>query len=152
MAVTVEVPKITDDLNTEGGLKPALAETARQPESVLKLLLERVDRGYRRGIDNDGHKIGLAFDPGGLAGVVSEAMAKKLSITGVLDCVDGFYGLSAGGLNAIYTAAGQIDDGMDCYVNLMPDNKLILRQPSAQLFFEAPRPIRHTQKCLLNKL
>lgn len=125
MSTTIEAPRIAPNLETETTLQPATAEAERQPESVLRLLLERVERGYRRGIDNDGHKIGLAFDPGGLAGIVSEAMAKKLSLTGALDCIDGFYGLSAGGLNAIYTAAGQIDDGIDCYINLMPDNQLV---------------------------
>jgi hypothetical protein len=121
MLVETESPSSTQFVEAH----PALAETERQPESVIKLLLQRVERGYRRGIDDDGHKIGLTFDAGGLAGVVSQAMAKKLSLTGVLDCVDGFYGLSAGGLNALYTAAGQSQEGLDLYSTYMPDNNLV---------------------------
>jgi len=102
--------------------KPEIEESY---ESVLKLLLERKQNGYRRGIDNDGHKIGLAFDAGAYAGVVSLAMARKLQVAGLLDYVDAFYGLSAGGVNAAYAATGQIKEGMDAYVNLMPDNNLV---------------------------
>ena len=101
------------------------AEFERQPESVIKILLERVERGYRRGIDDDGHKIGLALDAGGMAGVVSGAMAQKLEPTGILNVVDGFYGLSAGGFNALYIAAGQIEEGMGIYTDIFPDNGFI---------------------------
>jgi predicted patatin/cPLA2 family phospholipase len=124
MPITIEAPRITKDLEA-ADIQPAVAETERQPESVIKLLLDRVERGYRRGVDDDGHKVGLAFDPGGLAGVVGQAMAQKLEPTGILNCVDAFYGLSAGGLNALYTAAGQLQEGIDCYVDLMPDNGLV---------------------------
>lgn len=103
----------------------ASPETEKSPESVLAILLERQAHGYRRGIDDDGHKIGLAFDPGGLAAIVSVAMARKLEIEGLLECVDAFYGLSAGGLNAAYAAAGQIKDGVDLYGNVAPDNRLV---------------------------
>jgi predicted patatin/cPLA2 family phospholipase len=109
----------------ESDVKPATAERERQPESVLKLLLDRVEHGYRRGIDDDGHKIGIAFDAGGMAGVVSGAMAQELDTTGILQVVDGFYGLSAGGFNALYIAAGQIEEGMGIYTDVFPDNGFI---------------------------
>src|SRR5665213_910494 len=100
-------------------------EKERLPESVLKILMDRKERGYRRGIDNDGRKVGLTFDPGAYSGVVSLAMARKLQAAGLLECVDAFYGLSAGGVNAAYAAMGQLKEGMDTYVNLMPDNGLL---------------------------
>lgn len=100
-------------------------EQEKIPESVIKLLLARKETGYRRGIDDDGRKIGLAFDAGAYAGVVSLAMARELQEAGLLDYVDAFYGNSAGGINAAYAATGQIEEGIDTYVNLMPDNKLV---------------------------
>lgn len=120
MSATIEAPRTLTP-----PLQPEAAELERQPESVINLLLERVERGYRRGIDDDGHKIGLAFDPGGLAGVVSAAMARKLSLTGVLEVVDGFYGLSSGGFNALYAASGQLQEGIEIYKDLAPDNGLV---------------------------
>ena len=108
---------------------PNSPEVEKMPESVIKLLLDRKEKGYQRGVDQDGHKVGLAFDPGAYAGVVSLSMAKSLQEAGLLDYVDAFYGLSAGGVNAAYVAMGQIEEGIDTYVNLMPDNGL-LQMPS----------------------
>src|SRR5579862_2089611 len=121
---TAEAPLITEPIVDDKPLKET-AELERRPESVIKLLLDRVERGYRRGIDDDGHKIGIAFDAGGMAGVVSGAMAQELEPTGILQVVDGFYGLSAGGFNALYIAAGQIEEGMGIYTDVFPENGFI---------------------------
>jgi len=123
MTSLAEAPPKTNLLPSE--LVQERAEFERQPESVIKLLLDRVQRGYRRGIDDDGHKVGLAFDAGGMAGVVSGAMAQELEPTGILNVVDGFYGLSAGGFNALYIAAGQIQEGIGIYTDVFPDNGFI---------------------------
>src|SRR3990167_8892781 len=76
------------------------------PESLtpVAILQKRKESGYKPGEDDDGHKVGLAMDPGGYAGVVSLAMAAELDKQGLLDYVDGYYGLSVGNVNAIYVA------------------------------------------------
>jgi len=112
-------------------------ELDKMPSSVLKILMDRKESGYQRGVDNDGHKVGLAFDPGAYAGVVSLSMARALQEAKLLDYVDAFYGLSAGGVNAAYVAMGQIEEGIDTYVNLMPDNGL-LQMPS----INPPKPLK----------
>ena len=100
-------------------------EIEQAHESVLAVLLERQSSGYKRGVDNDGRKIGLTFDMGAYAGVISLAMAKKLETAGLLEYIDAFYGLSAGGVNAAFAATGQIKEGIDTYMNLMPDKGLV---------------------------
>jgi len=52
-------------------------------------------------------------------------MARKLSFTGMLDVVDCFYGLSAGGFNALYAASGELKEGIEIYKDLAPDNGLV---------------------------
>src|SRR5665213_1250230 len=101
------------------------AELERQAESILSMLIESQKNGYRRGIDDDGHKVSLAFDAVGLAGVVSAAMARKLEVIGLLDYVDAFYGLSAGSFNALYAACGKLRQGIDIYKDIAPDNHLV---------------------------
>jgi len=95
-------------------------EAQRELESPLRLLEQRKEMGYRPGIDDDGHTIGLAMDPGGYTGIVGLAMAKELADAGLLDYVDGYYGLSVGGVNAAYTATRQFEDGFKVYKDLMP--------------------------------
>lgn len=119
---TIEAEPLTELLVDEKKTSP---ELEKGHESVLAVLLERQSNGYRRGLDNDGRKVGIAFDFGSYGGVISLAMARKLQIAGLLDFVDGFYGLSSGGVNAAFAATGQVKEGMDTYLNLMPDKGLI---------------------------
>lgn len=88
----------------------------------LERLQERREAGYRPGIDNDGHKIGLAMDAGGYAGVVGLSEAEELNRQGLLDYIDSIYGLSVGTINALYTATRQFEDGRYVYTELMPGN------------------------------
>jgi hypothetical protein len=121
MTTTELQPKLDDFTETE----TTDPEHEKDHESVLAVLLERQKIGYQRGVDNDGRKVGISFDMGSYGGIISLAMVRKLQVAGLLDCVDGFYGLSSGGVNAAFAATGQVKEGMDTYLNLMPDNGLI---------------------------
>jgi predicted patatin/cPLA2 family phospholipase len=80
-------------------------ESLDRPE-VVKLLLDRRSAGYRPSIDDDGFKIGLAVEGGGMRGVISGAMMIALRDLGLKDVFDGFYGTSSGSINIAYYLNG----------------------------------------------
>lgn len=86
---------------------------------LLKILQDRKANDYEAGSFSDGRKVGLAFEGGAYAGVVGLKMAEKLAEAGLLDYVDGYYGVSVGAVNAIYAATRQFQDGYDSYM-IMP--------------------------------
>src|SRR5581483_5137884 len=66
----------TPNDSSEAELPPRLFTPEMQPENMspIEQALWRKQVGFRVGIDNDGHKIGLCSEPGAAAGVVSFAM------------------------------------------------------------------------------
>ncbi len=101
-------------------MPPETQEFGPERLTPIGILERRKESGYRPGEDEDGHKVGLAMDPGGYAGVVSLAMAAELDKLGLLDYVDGYYGVSVGNINALYVATKQFEEGLDVYTDLMP--------------------------------
>ena len=65
---------------------------------VGRALLERRARGYGAGECDDGHRIALAIEGGGMRGSVGAGMAAALLSLGFGDCFDDVYGASAGAL------------------------------------------------------
>lgn len=86
----------------------------------LHKIKQRASRSDKNTTDT--FKIGLAFDTGGYAGIVSSAMSQTLSRHKLLPYFDGFYGLSAGGLNAAYAASDQIQNALNVYRIDLPAN------------------------------
>jgi predicted patatin/cPLA2 family phospholipase len=80
-------------------------------ELIRQRQLERSAPGAR----NDGAKLGLVIEGGGMRGVVSAGMVAGLESAGVLDCFDAVYGSSAGAINGAYFVAGQARYGTTIY-------------------------------------
>lgn len=89
------------------------AEQASHP--MVRILLERAAAGTKPGRHGDGHRVALAVEGGGHAGVVSAGMCVLLEALGLVDALDVVYGASAGALNGSFTAAGQAALGATNY-------------------------------------
>jgi predicted acylesterase/phospholipase RssA len=76
-----------------------------QPD-VLGLLLNRVRSGSRPGQRDDGYRIALCIEGGGMRGTVSAGMALALQERGFLPAFDAVYGSSAGAITG--ACAGQL--------------------------------------------
>ena len=70
---------------------------------------------------NDGNKLALAIEGGGMRGAVSAGMAAALASLGLADTVDIVYGSSAGSVIAAYLLSDQMC--IDIYTDLLPDAK-----------------------------
>ena len=70
----------------------------------LELLLDR--RSTRPESRDDGARIALVIEGGGMRGVVGAGAACALRDLGIADCFDDVYGVSAGALTAAYLVAG----------------------------------------------
>jgi len=73
---------------------------------VIEVLRRRRADGYRPGRDDDGHRIGLAIEGGGMRGIVSAAMVTALEELGFRSVFDAVYAASSGAMNAVYFLAG----------------------------------------------
>ena len=74
---------------------------------VVKALLRRRAAGSRPGARNDGRRIVLVIEGGGMRGVVSAGMTAAIEQLGLRDAFDEIHGASAGAFNAAFLLAGQ---------------------------------------------
>lgn len=74
---------------------------------VLELIRKRRSAGTGPGSHDDGLKLGLAIEGGGMRGVVSAAMLTALDDLGLRPAFDGIYSCSSGAVNAAYFAGGE---------------------------------------------
>eukprot|EP00468_Gymnochlora_sp_CCMP2014_P009000 CAMPEP_0167763136 /NCGR_PEP_ID=MMETSP0110_2-20121227/13177_1 /TAXON_ID=629695 /ORGANISM="Gymnochlora sp., Strain CCMP2014" /LENGTH=570 /DNA_ID=CAMNT_0007650131 /DNA_START=430 /DNA_END=2142 /DNA_ORIENTATION=+ len=86
---------------------------------VLKLMRQRLEKGYRPGQMKDGCKIALAIEGGGMRGAVSAGMAHAVSVLGLNDAVDCVYGSSAGCIVGAYFISRQVR-ATGIYRDLLP--------------------------------
>lgn len=75
--------------------------------AVVELIRARRSEGSRPGERDDGRRLALAIEGGGMRGVVSAGMTAALEHLGMADCFDEVYGASAGAFNAAFLLAGQ---------------------------------------------
>ncbi|WP_198587261.1 patatin-like phospholipase family protein [Glycomyces xiaoerkulensis] len=73
---------------------------------VLELIRSRRDAGTGPGDHDDGHRLGLAVEGGGVRGVVSAAMLTALDDLGLRPVFDAIYSCSSGAVNAAFFTAG----------------------------------------------
>lgn len=73
---------------------------------VLEILRERAENGN----GDDGAKVALVLEGGGMRGAISAEMTAALVERGILDLVDVVVGTSAGAVNAVGAAAGVVGD------------------------------------------
>jgi predicted patatin/cPLA2 family phospholipase len=74
---------------------------------VLEVLRKRRAAGSPPGQHDDGCRVALAVEGGGLRGVVSAAMLQALEDLGMRDCFDGVFACSSGAVNACYFLVGE---------------------------------------------
>jgi predicted patatin/cPLA2 family phospholipase len=74
---------------------------------VVRLILRRRDEGSRPGSRNDGRRVALVIEGGGLRGVVSAGMTAAIEQLGLRDAFDEVHGSSAGAFNGAFLLAGQ---------------------------------------------
>lgn len=79
--------------------------------SVAHIVAERL----RTANHDDGARVALVLEGGGMRGVISAAIASALAQEGVLDAVDLAVGTSAGSINAAAVASGDIVDFAQAY-------------------------------------
>ena len=81
--------------------------------TVPELLARRRETGSR----DDGARIALAIEGGGMRGAVSAGMAIALDELGLTEAFDAVYGASAGALNAVWLLSGNPSDGLRPYAD-----------------------------------
>ncbi len=90
-----------------------------QEHPVLELLHARVRSGSQPGERQDGYKIGLAIEGGGMRGAVSAGAAAATNLLGLSDAFDAVYGSSAGALIAAFFVSRQLN-GTIIYSDILP--------------------------------
>ncbi|MFG6198664.1 patatin family protein [Nonomuraea sp. JJY05] len=73
---------------------------------VLRVIADRVRSGSRPGARQDGHRVALAIEGGGMRGTVSAGMALALHEAGVAHAFDAVYGASAGAITGAWLLSG----------------------------------------------
>ncbi|MDE3133935.1 MAG: patatin-like phospholipase family protein [Acidobacteriota bacterium] len=88
------------------GTAQAMTEDQRQ-HPVIELIRRRRDQGSRPGERDDGRRVALVIEGGGMRGVVSAGMTAAIEQLGFTDAFDEVHGASAGAFNAAFLIAGQ---------------------------------------------
>jgi predicted patatin/cPLA2 family phospholipase len=92
----------------EDPLRPTIAMTDdRRGHPVVELIRRRRAEGSRPGERQDGRRVALVIEGGGMRGVVSSGMTAALEQLGLRDSFDEVHGASAGAFNAAFLLAGQ---------------------------------------------
>jgi len=75
---------------------------------LVNMLYTRRNSNSQPGARNDGYKVGLAIEGGGMRGCVAAGMAAAVQYLGLEDTIDVVYGSSAGSLVGAYFISGQL--------------------------------------------
>jgi len=93
---------------TDDPLHPSISMTDdHRGHSVVEIIRRRRAEGSRPGERQDGRRVALAIEGGGMRGVVSAGMTAALEQLGLRDSFDEVHGASAGAFNAAFLLAGQ---------------------------------------------
>jgi predicted patatin/cPLA2 family phospholipase len=97
------IRRLADDI-----LRPSIAMTEdHRDHPVVQLIRRRRRDGSRPGERDDGRRLALAIEGGGMRGVVSAAMTAAIEQLGMTEAFDEVHGASAGAFNAAFMVAGQ---------------------------------------------
>lgn len=89
--------------------------------NVVRILHERRRRGSRPGARDDGRRVALAVEGGGMRGCVSAGMVVAIDHLGLRECVDVVYGSSAGTIIGSYFLTAQLPHfGPELYYDCLP--------------------------------
>lgn len=84
---------------------------------VAQLLAHRLATASRPGARDDGARLAVVIEGGGMRGAISGGMALALEEHGLTDCVDDVYGTSAGALNAAWFSGRAAREGLDAWAD-----------------------------------
>lgn len=112
-------------LRTAAGSRgPVSAPSPATPlPDVADVLRRRRDQGR-----DDGFRLGLAIEGGGMRGIVSGTMVLALGELGLMDSFDAFYGTSSGAMNLAYHLGGASWEGLTVYYDHLA-NGFVQRRP-----------------------
>jgi predicted patatin/cPLA2 family phospholipase len=85
------------------------------PHPVSEVLSERVAGGSKPGVRQDGNRVALVLEGGGMRGVVSAGMTAALERLGLTPCFDLVVGASAGAINGAALLGGVARAGAATY-------------------------------------
>jgi predicted patatin/cPLA2 family phospholipase len=83
------------------------ASEDQRDHPVVELIRRRREQGSLPGQRDDGRRVALVIEGGGMRGVVSAGMTAAIEQLGFTDCFDEVHGASAGAFNAAFLIAGQ---------------------------------------------
>jgi predicted patatin/cPLA2 family phospholipase len=92
---------------------------------VADVLRERRERGSVPGARDDGHRVALVLEGGGMRGVVSAAMAAALERLGLSDGFDLVVGSSAGALNGAALVGGVAGPAAAAYYGALATREFV---------------------------
>ncbi|HEV3000544.1 MAG TPA: patatin-like phospholipase family protein, partial [Solirubrobacteraceae bacterium] len=95
---------------------------------VARLVLDRARAGSRPGERDDGTRLVLVAEGGGMRGVVAGGMATALEELDVVEAFDGVYGTSAGALGGAFLLAGQAALGTSLYFDDLTTPEFIAKR------------------------
>jgi predicted patatin/cPLA2 family phospholipase len=90
-----------------------MAPVSQHP--VARVLRERTDTGSQPWAREDGHRVALVLEGGGMRGVVSAGMVAALERLGMRDAFDLIVGSSAGAINGMALLSGVARRAADAY-------------------------------------
>src|SRR4051794_14747176 len=97
------------------GDEAAMLTPVAEPSSDRPPVLEVIrDRMRTKSLD-DGFRVGLSLEGGGMRGVISGAMLIALRDIGAADAVDCYFGTSSGSINLSYFLTGAGWDALAVY-------------------------------------
>ncbi len=92
---------------------------------VTEVLRERVRTGSRPGARDDGHRVALVIEGGGMRGVVSAGMTAALERLGLTPAFDLVAGASAGAINGAALLAGAAGRAVETYTGPLASRAFI---------------------------
>lgn len=90
---------------------------------VLDVIRNRVRSGSAPGTRNDGAKVALLIEGGGMRGVVTAAMGTALEHYRAWDAFDAVYGVSAGAITGAFFVARQTSMGTSIFYDTLTDDR-----------------------------
>lgn len=97
------------------------SDKLRRHHPVAAALQDRRASGSRPGERNDGRRIALAIEGGGMRGCIGAGMVAAINYLGLTEAVDAVYGSSAGSLVGAYLLSRQLPQyGCSIYYDVLP--------------------------------
>src|ERR1700743_1539937 len=86
---------------------PATMTEDQREHPVIQLIRRRREEGSRPGHRDDGRRVALVIEGGGMRGVVSAGMTGAIEQLALTPCFDEVHGAAAGAFNAAFLIAAQ---------------------------------------------